>query len=161
LNRKFSSNSPWNRHRRLAAHRLANSAQKFDFKSAAKYLERASQTMSRMRWSTGCGIFTCTNWCYDKELEPYFPATAEATLGGPATEPGPPRRSRAKTNLGLAVPATPDPMKTLLKEFAAGESNREMKKIDPACPLFQDTDAPSRATLMELRSWILQAAPHT
>ena len=37
-----------------------------------------------------------------------------------------------------------------------------MKKIDPGVTAyFKTLDAPTRATLMELRSWILQAAPHT
>jgi len=37
-----------------------------------------------------------------------------------------------------------------------------MKKIDPSVSAyFKTLDAPSRATLMELRSWILQARPHT
>jgi tetratricopeptide (TPR) repeat protein len=74
---------------------MANAAQKYDFKSAAKYLERATQTMNPDALVDRLRDFYLYQWCYEKELEPYFqplqkrlstarraePATTEAKPG--------------------------------------------------------------------------------
>jgi tetratricopeptide (TPR) repeat protein len=51
---------------------MAKAAQNDDFKTAAKYLEIASRTMNQDALVDRLRDFYLYQWCYEKELEPYF-----------------------------------------------------------------------------------------
>ncbi len=66
---------------------MAEAAQRDDFKSAAKYLERASQLMSQAALVDRLRDFYLYQWCYEKELAPFFQPLQKSLSAARRTEP--------------------------------------------------------------------------
>ncbi len=83
---------------------MANAGQKYDFKSAAKYLERASQTMNQDDLVDRLRDFYLYQWCYEKELEPYFQPLQKRLSAVRRTEP-----VATEAKPGEDEPSAPEP----------------------------------------------------
>src|SRR5262249_37607610 len=73
---------------------MATAAQKDDFKTAAKYLERASQIMSQDALAERVRDFYLYQWCFEKEMERF-------------SRPWQPRLSKRGSNEPPAAAAKP------------------------------------------------------
>jgi hypothetical protein len=91
---------------------MAEAAQRDDFKTAAKYLERASQLMSQAALVDRLRDFYLYQWCYEKELAPFFQPLQKSLSTARSTEPvmveG---KSDEDEPAGAAPPVTPAPNK--------------------------------------------------
>ena len=90
---------------------MANAAQQDDFKSAAKYLERASQTMSQDALVDRIRDFYLYQWCYQKELEPYFQPLQKRLSAARRAEPVATEAKPGEDESRLSTPAAPEPTK--------------------------------------------------
>jgi len=85
---------------------MANAAQKEDFSSAAKFLERATQQMSQDALFDRLNDFYLSQWSYQKELEPYFRPLQSRLSQARRSDPNP-TASKAGDD-ELANPTPPD-----------------------------------------------------
>jgi Tfp pilus assembly protein PilF len=89
---------------------MAKAAQKDDFATAAKYLETASRTMNPAALVDRLQDFFLYQWCYEKELEPYFRPLQKRLSAARRTEPVATAAKAGEDDpVAGAPPATPVP----------------------------------------------------